>query len=86
MLTHRTKECRKKKAYWEARQRRSQNEGKVKEVRDGMESQDTADTTSETEEESEREGSTNWESPEGIERLEEELDVLPGFLKLGVRE
>ena len=52
----------------------------MKEVREGEESQDT----SETEEESEKVGSTNLEGPEEIGRLEE-MNSLPDFLQLGVR-
>ena len=86
---HATSQCRKKKTYKEKkRHTRLNTKGKVKEVRDGANSQNTTatDTTTDTEEESEQEKDTRPKSPEEIERLEEELDVIPDFLNLGVRE
>ena len=82
-------QCRKKRTYKERkRQARLNAKGKVKEVRDGANSQNTTatDTTNDTEEELEQKKDTRPKSPEGIERLEEELDIIPDFLNLGVRE
>ena len=86
---HTANQCRKKRTYKERKwQARLNAKGKVKEVRDGVNSQNrtVTDTMTDTGEESEQEKSTRPKSPEGIERLEEELNIIPDFLNLGVRE
>ena len=84
---HITAKCRRKRAYKERkRQEKLHGRGRVKEVRDGAESQCTtmSDTTN-TSGDSDQGKEIKPKSPEGIERLEEELDVIPDFLNLGVR-